>query len=326
MSKELKVADTGFVINIGNTYRIGPKADSSANEALKRLRTTKLPNESGVDLQQVPYDEASGVYDTGLYPYSKSLSGLASIEEAEGITSILEDKVVKPLERLKGPKALDHIAKDGSFWDSYTISIYNGRVLDTNNPQDLMELYHMILYGYACPKGREYEYNSENSRASYTFEDVQKDRKLSDEKNSNKIKAAGLYYTLHNQQEKLDLVTYKLGMPTIKDKDGKINIDVLNNLFQSKQDGPDSYDFNLDFIAAAEKVGTKKGVQELTLYKKIDELFKAGLITKDYDTYNIGELSLGKDLDAAIAYILRGDYKSQVEAINKLHDDLTKNK
>lgn len=320
-NKTLRVGSTGFTINIGNTYMIGPKADPSAPQALLELRTTKLPNDNGRDTFGIPFDDSSRVYDTGLYPYSPSLSGM-KIEEAEAVAEELKKLVIEPLERVKGPETLSHL--NNEYWDSHSVDIYNGKVLDTSDPSELLELYHMILFGFTCPKGRDSEYDSTNADASYTFEDVEKTVSLKDQKNSNEIKAIGLYYSLITQQDKLELVLYKMGMPIPKLPDGKLNEDILNSLFKVKQKSVESYDFNLDFITTSEKVNTKKGYKELTYYRKVHELYKSGDITKEYELYKLDGITLGNDLDVIVDKASSDKNKEITDIINVMYDKLVK--
>lgn len=323
MSKTIKVGSTGHVITVGNVYLIGPKADLTANDALVRLRTTKLPNSSGMDIIQVPYNEDVGIYDTGLFAYSPSLSGM-DIKQAEGLSDELRKLVVEPIERVKGPEALDH--KNTDFWDKNTYKIYNGRVLDTSKPSELMELYHIILYGHVCPKGREHEYDSKNAKAKYTFEDIQLSKKLEDEQTGSKIKAIGMYYGLQTQQDKLELVLYKLGMPIPKTKEGKLSLDMLNSTFEARQNQTDSFDFNDSFIKEATKVGTKEGLQELIYYRKVHELYKKGVIVKEYEKYKLDSVDMGDSISGLIDKIISGKHKEYKAAVDLSFDNLEKGK
>lgn len=144
------MSDSKVLITVNNLdiksnsiYKIENKPDMNAPSGYREMGTTKLPSEgigNSVPCRFVVNDHntGKGVYDTGLYIGSPCFKGKGE-KEQERVVADLREHIVKPYEALHGMAILDH--KNLSFWDNFSVDLWEGRFFNTSNVEDLLDLY-----------------------------------------------------------------------------------------------------------------------------------------------------------------------------------------
>ena len=137
----LKIYD--FEIKKDTLYEIKEKLDTSAPDGFKEFNTTKVLSDIVVDtFPGAIFDEERGIWDTGLYPTSKSLAKAISDLDARTLAlKSLKTNIINPIEEEKGEGILDHTSNNNHFWDSFRIECHRGKLFDTAKTEDLLRLY-----------------------------------------------------------------------------------------------------------------------------------------------------------------------------------------
>lgn len=191
----------GLEIRTGALYIVENKYDADAPNGLKELQTTMIPSEgNGINIQcrAVQTSENTFVYDTGLYPNSPCYKGLSK-QEANTIIRNLKKYIQDPYEQGRGKDALlDHANE--SFWDTYMPFIYEGRVFNTDDPEDVLALY-ICMRSYALtPAGSEGDPRFE--RSSYVVRDASQSMNTQERLHTEKAMAVSSFVLLLEQDQK----------------------------------------------------------------------------------------------------------------------------
>jgi len=297
-----KIVDTiidinGYKLETNDViYEVVPKFDADAPDGLKRLKTTKLLNSSAVNTHTVGFDETIGLWDTGLYAESPMYAGLP-LEVREAIESKVRELIVIPFDNKfgKDPKTgksrLDHTDPESTFWNrvnrtSFKIELYKGRIFNTNEPEQLLQLFIAISSGVLAPK--ELESTPDFKGAQFAVEN-KKDVKTSQQKDDLlEVKVMSAFGNMLDSKKKLTLALNYVGVtpPSVFDESlitsqFKRWIDHKENSHQNRQ----------MFLEAVEKVNDPTGYKELSYYKELQNLFRKGVIKKEFENFTIdGEL------------------------------------
>jgi hypothetical protein len=155
--RELIVEIDGFKIFSNSLYKVTHKKDNEAPSGFIQEGATKLPSAGIFNEVQCQYkvmDKASGkgVWDTGFYPSSPCYAGVNK-EEVRRVVENLRKFIVVPYESHVGQDEVLH--HSGDFWDTYMVTVKDGRVLNTADPNELLALYIMVRGRHVTPKGQE---------------------------------------------------------------------------------------------------------------------------------------------------------------------------
>lgn len=292
--KSIKINE--FDLKLDTIYQVMPKYDGSAPDGWRKERTTKALAPWGRNIEGIPFNDHKKVWDTGLYESSPSLSNRRE-EEVNDILSFVEKNIVRPLEdNLYGEGALDHKDVKDSFWLDYSIDLYNGRIFNTSDPRQLLDLYLCILHGKLCPKGKA-ESSPYYPFAQFTVENKEHSRSVQQENELLTVEAMGEFYSmLNNNKDRLKLVMNYVGVNIpVKASDG-----VYTTSFTSFINHRDNSRFNKEeFIEASKKAKEKEGYQELYFYDILGKLFKKKIVTREREFFMFEGTELGTSLKEA---------------------------
>lgn len=271
-------------------YEVVPKFDADAPDGLKRLKTSKLLTHSSINTHTVGFDKRVGLWDTGLYAESPMYQGLPQ-DKREQIESKVRELIVIPYENTfgKDPKTgksrLDPTDPESEFWNrtndtSFKIELYKGRIFNTNDPKDLLQLFIAISSQVLAPKELEdtHEYNT----AQFAVENKEKVKDAQQETDMLDVKTLGTFSKLLSSKKKLTLVLNYVGVST----PAVFNESVITSQFKRWTESKENSHQNKNlFLEAAEKAEKAEGYKELTYYKELQNLYRKGVIKKEYENF-----------------------------------------
>ena len=145
----LLLADmNGFKLYTNTIYKVVGKLDTSAPNGYIERGIAAAPIPGNATLAQCPYNSDANVYDTGFYSQSQCYEGMSREEQREE-SMRRRVNICIPYET---KSQVDLIQNNTDFWDTYMSKIYDGKVYNTNNIKDRMELYIAIHSCMLTPK------------------------------------------------------------------------------------------------------------------------------------------------------------------------------
>lgn len=272
----LKIYD--FEIKKDTLYEIKEKLDTSAPDGFKEFNTTKVLSDIVVDtFPGAIFDEERGIWDTGLYPTSKSLARAISDVDARTLAlKSLKTNILNPIEEEKGEGILDHTSSNNHFWDSFRIECHRGKLFDTAKTEDLLRLYLLLVHKRVTPKEMESHPEFKQPVSMYCIVDKDSSMSREAEKEMRKAKASALFYTLltTDRDGLLQVLDY-LGISATKSSDDAVLYTVFGNFINSKED---KFQNDKVFIESVEKYQTEDGAEEIYIHSKLKELYVKGKV------------------------------------------------
>lgn len=272
----LKIYD--FEIKKDTLYEIKEKLDTSAPDGFKEFNTTKVLSDIVVDtFPGAIFDEERGIWDTGLYPTSKSLARAISDVDARTLAlKSLKTNILNPIEEEKGEGILDHTSANNHFWDSFRIECHRGKLFDTAKTEDLLRLYLLLVHKRVTPKEMESHPEFKQPVSMYCIVDKDSSMSREAEKEMRKAKASALFYTLltTDRDGLLQVLDY-LGISATKSSDDAVLYTVFGNFINSKED---KFQNDKVFIESVEKYQTEDGAEEIYIHSKLKELYVKGKV------------------------------------------------
>lgn len=274
--QDLILEVNGLEIRKNSIYKIGPKLDMSAPDGFVKAGTTKLPSEGIEDSVSCRYFitndvTGAGVFDTGFYPASPCYKGLEESAKKEKVAT-LKKAIVKPFEEVHGEGILAQTNTE--FWDSYLVPLYEGRVFNTETPEDLLALY-IAVHSYELTPVK-MDASPQFKDSSYLIEDSLASMSVGKKRNEFKFSAVSNFMNLiQNNREKLNnmLVYLKASRPNIQytETDLKEVFDIwMNKEVQNAELFQNLYEKTLD----------EKGYEEVELTVYLQKLLAKGKIQK----------------------------------------------
>lgn len=272
----LKIYD--FEIKKDTLYEVKEKLDTSAPDGFKEFNTTKVLSDLVVDtFPGAIFDEERGIWDTGLYATSKSLSkAIPDMSARELALKSIIKNIINPIEAEKGANILDHTQANNHFWDTYRIECHRGKLFDTSKIDDLLKLYLLLVHKRVTPKEMESHPEFKQPISMYCIVDKDSSMSREAEKEMRKAKASALFYTLlTSDRDGLLHVLEYLGINATKASDDAVLYTVFGNFINSKED---KFQNDKVFIDAVEKYQTEDGAEELYIHSKLKELYVKGKV------------------------------------------------
>lgn len=285
-----------FEIKLGTIYQVMPKYDGSAPDGWRKERTTKALAPWGKNIEAIPFHENMKVWDTGLYKDSPVFK-FKKEEEVQQIVDFVQENIVSKLEgNFYNKGTLDHRDNKDSYWDNYGIELYNGRIFNTDDPKQLLDLYLSIVHGKLCPKGKA-ESSPYYPFAQYTVENKEQSKSVKQENELITMEAMGLFYSLLNSSKKnLKLVLNYVGVKVPE----KANDGIYTTSFTSFIDHKNDSRLNKEnFIEAVKMVNDPKKYQELYFYDVLNKLYRKKVVTKDREFVMFEGTKLGTSFKEA---------------------------
>lgn len=275
----LKVKD--ITIEKGCIYQVSPKYDGSAPDGFKKERTTKFLSSHGKNIEAVPFDTRMGVWDTGLYEESPCYAGMPKVEVKRLVNS-LQESIVKPIEARLGIGKLDY-KEENTFWLDYGIDLHRGRIFNTEQPDQLLQLFQVAIHGKVAPKGS--DSNPNYREAQFCVENKEEAKTIQQENDTLEINAMGSFYSLlKGEKDVLALVMNYVGIPLPggKNLDEQVAASAFKVFVDHKSDG---YTNKTNFLKAVKLSGEKTGYKELAFYEKIQKLIRKKKIEKERENF-----------------------------------------
>lgn len=317
MSTSVKAADDfkvvvhGFEIKGNTIYQIIPKPDEDAPDGFRRERTTKMLSPRIDEVVGCIKNPNSNTWDTGFYIHSPCYKQLPHDERELKVKNVVKN-IKEPIENIYG--GVDKLGQNNDeYWDDYNIRLVNGRIFNTSEPIELLDLYIAILHGSLAPK--ELASTERFKEASYCVVNKNDviDRKLSKDLNYNK--AIGNFFgLLNNDKPTLIGILNYIGLPARQDTDEITLNNTVTNYLKNKNSGDQNTEL---FLKAFEAAKTEEGKMEIQIYQNLKELAKTGRLHKEGTDYMIGETSLGSTFKVA-AKTVANDQKLQEKLIDLL--------
>ena len=307
--KKLRVANS--FITIGKKYVLDHKPDPSAPNGMRDM--TKNPFEGNVLSEKVYFDSSRRQFDTCFYNESPSLRNIITDELERGelvkqYVTLIKNKYEKTFNEDLEP------SEKNQFWENYRIEAHVNKQYDTNNINDLMELFHLLNMGAVCEKDEKNPYLRKD--ASFIITSTEKLKTKSKDKVKIKLQTSILFNTMLNaDRDKLDLILQWLGKEDpskIEDEDlGVIYYGVINDTNGGEQ-------FCETFLQADKEYSeSEKGKEKMEWFYSIRRLLNKRKIKRSNRGYiaTDSDILLGNTLQDIAKFCL--DDKSQQFSIVK---------
>lgn len=304
----------GIEIKSDSLYQVVPKPDLNAPDGFVKWETSKLLMNGIKESAPCNFNEYKKVWDTGFYSESPCYAGMPK-SDVQTKVDILIESVRAPYEDLMGEGALDHKQSNNEFWDSFGGDLYNGKVYNTSDPKELLELYMAILHlNVVKPEDKSKHFAS---KAKYCIVNKDSVTSLKEEKSFNKAEAIGNFYTLLNNNKKqlLNVLEF-IGVISSRTLEDRVLTNIVMEFFEDKKQGANNIK---RFIETHKKTLNPKGKEELNVFAWLTELRRKRIITEEYGELYLDGSVLGGNLkDATVRVITDKDLKIKVaQAIEK---------
>lgn len=311
VKKETKFKVGGVEINLGQKYVLDHKFDGGAPDGLKKIEATKFPfTGSGVQ-DCVAFDESRNMYDTGFYEHSLCLSHYTA-EEKKALVPIYEKQIKKPFEQLRNEDL--SASSNNEFWKRYRYEAYVNKEFDTNNPNDLFDLFLIITQGVACDKNEKNPFYRKPAQFIISNPHITKNKNK--ERSKTRLKAINFLSTLaQGDKDKLDLILNYVG----REATHKVSAEDLQLIyFEVINDPKSGLDFAERFIEAIEEYETPVGKDKMEYFHAIGELVKLRKIKKEKGRFNTDQgVFLGNTLQDIAKFCLNQS-STQAKVIQEL--------
>jgi len=298
-AKQLSVNVHGFEIKSDSLYKVIPKLDSGAPDGFIQHDTTKLLDPHiGTEVPMAIWDNDRNIWDTGLHENSKTLIKLYPDTEArKTVIAGLKKFIIDPVERIIGEGRLSHIdTGENCFWLTASTDLRNDITFNTSNPMQLLSIYSAVLFGNLAPKDKE-EDTVFRLKAQYAVQNIDEVLNLGQRKDLERNKAIGLFFTMYSQN-KTDLITILdyLGIPSSNNPDEAALNSAFTQWLNNKENG---YQNAKIFLETYENFSSISGKQELTIFSKLKQLLRDGVIKRKMGSVYLGDTDLGANLKIA---------------------------
>lgn len=316
-----------FKIKIGEVYFVNGKIDLDAADGFQEERTSRLPSpiegakttnlvvEDPNRSSNNPSSLSNKFYDTCMTQNSKRLREILDSQvEIDAQLETIKEYIIEPMEMIYGPGVLS--PTNVSFWTSEKgrCKIYKSRFFDTSEPEQLMQLYLLIMNKELAPE--DFSKRPDFQFAHFTisnFEDtIDSKTKNAFERNSAVTKFMTLLET--NTEEAGYILEYA-GISGVSGFTGKEELNVIftNFLEEDLQNAK-------NFLNVYNKLTTKSGVEILNTYKILIQLNEIKALDRVNKEYFLDGQELGINLRDAAETILsdKNLKKSLLEKYKKI--------
>ena len=309
---EFKFNVNGISITNDSLYEVVPKPDYDAPSGYQDYGTTKLLHPLVSNKACCIFNAKAGVWDTGFFENSPCYKGMDK-EEVKTLVKVLKERIVDPLERVIGEGKLAQTNHE--FWDTYSPEIKRGKVFNTSEPRELLDLYMISRHRFIAPKGDSSK--PMYRKAQFCIVNKKESTNIKQERKLNFTKAVGQAYGLiQNDRDKLDRILNYLNISsaTVKDE-STLNL-VITNYLEDKKQGHQNVEI---FLETVSKANTENGDMEIYLYGVLKNLYKKKKVTKEGIDFYYKDTKLGTNFKAG-ARLAALDLELQTELIEANED------
>lgn len=291
----------GFSIKEDTLYEVREKMDHNAPDGYKKEGTSKMLVNGIKNIESgAVYNDLTNSWDTGLYLESGMLSQAFSDDDVrKNVLSNLKKLVIDPLEKLQGVDTLRHTKDNNEYWDNFRVEIFRGKVFNTKNPRELLELVYMLLKKKLTPSNM--LSNPEFIDSQYTIIDKDSVQNKKAERTEKRFEAVGKFeqFLASDKASLIAMMTWMNLSANDEMNNSSLRL-VFNNYLEDRNDSYQNTDIFLDTV---KMWGTKIGKDKIYVYNKLKEsVLKGKVKTSGKDIY-INDTFIGTS------------YKSATEAI-----------
>jgi hypothetical protein len=295
-SKKTIAIVNGLEIKTDSIYKIEHKLDKTAPDGFIRAGATKLPSEGIANITHcrfVDRGQGKGMYDTGLELNSPCYQGKSEAEKKE-ILKTLTSYIITPFESYKNMEGvLKHTNLD--FWDNYGIELYEGRVFNTAEITDLLDLYIALNSYDLTPEGQ--EGNPAFLRADFVIKDAEYAVSIN-EKRAMEVSNAiqGFMNTLNSERELTISVLKMLNIIRLSENPTDSSIITTFNMWLTRDvQHPEIFNKVMD------KLETEEGKEEVFLTVKVKKLIETRRIRREGTEYLYEGTPVGIDVKSIVS-------------------------
>lgn len=290
---DLIISINGLDLKKNSLYKIVDKIDNNALDGLKEYGSTKIPQEYMATGAQCPWDRETQTFDTGFYVHSPCYRGLDNDVRVK-MVDILTTHIVEPFEKVYGFGKLDNRNED--FWTTYDIELDEGRIFNTANVKDLLDLYIAMRGHELTPRSKVGDPMFANSQ--FFVEDREVTNKKKNERAQNYMTALQSFFVmLTSEKHKLISVLKYASMNGAVGMTTETPDSNINSLFK---DWIDSDAKNVDnFLRVSGMINKKAGLEEVTFYSLLLDMNKRNRLPKVGEMFTYDDTPLGADLKTA---------------------------
>lgn len=265
-----------FTLKTNTLYEVTEKYDANAPTGYRKLETTKALMEDIYNQETVAvFNEDLSIWDTGLYEESILLKRAVTDPSARKVAlSKIKEHIIDPIEAVKGANSLRPSEDNNKFWDNFSTTIFKGKVFNTAEPLQLLQLYIFLLKKSLTPT--ECVSHPDFKKSQYCILDKELVIDKENEKALRTTKGYGLYWSLKTSSKPSLLAVMNYLNLTVDEKTSDSSLDLI---FKRFIEHPKEGLFNLkEFIQVSEDYSTKEGKNVINIYQKLKELYKDGLV------------------------------------------------
>lgn len=287
------VTVNGLDIKENSLYKIVDKPDNNALDGLKQYGSTKIPLDHMSNIVSCPYDSRTQSYDTGFYFHSPCYRDVPETEKAIILENV-NSKIVEPYETIYGKGILDNRNED--FWNDYLVELEEGKIFNTANVKELLELYIAMRGFELTPKHLKGDPRFKDSQ--FMVEDREVTVSKKNERDQNYMDSLQSFFTLMaTEKHKLIAILKYARMNGADGFDLKTPDSNINSLFKNWIDNDV---VNVDnFLRAAKMANRKAGIEEITLFSLLLDLNRQGKLVKVGEEFTYNDTPLGPDFKTA---------------------------
>lgn len=299
----IKVQNT--TIKIGDSYEVVGKMDLDApDEAFKKHNTTKYLIKGIGDSRSIPFDDKRNLWDTGFDVRDTSNRDMK--EEDKAYVSAYNKHIKEPYEEKYNVK-LDALDRKDSPWYDLIIDIQKGRIFDTTDEKDRLQLFLALQHYFVCEKDdksyktRNANYNIINKAKSI---DVKKDRY------GKKLEAITVFNNLLNSDtDTLYLILEWIGYGTVRNTPKEsLMLQVMESFEQEE-----GYTSVQNFLDVYKMSQDKTRKEELDLFSYLNQLRYTNRLKYERREFLLDGEVIGNSLkDAAKRALANPELKSKI--------------
>lgn len=302
VKKEVKKFKVGSVeLEIGQKYILDHIPDLSAPEGMIKIGAKKFPFEGSGAMDCVYFDANKNLYDTGFYESSYCLSAYSQEEKAL-LVPIYQNQIRKPFEDFKN-EDLNQSEKN-EFWKDYRYEAFVNKEFDTSKPDDLFELFQIILQGLACEKNEKNPFYRKTAQFIIANPQITKNKKK--EQAKTRMNALQAIATLADADlGKLNLLLQYVGRERAEKLDSE---DIKAIYYEVINDEKAGLSFAESFTQALTEYETENGKEKMKFLHVVTELYKLKKIKKDRRGYVTEyDIFLGNSLKDIAIFCVQND-------------------
>ena len=317
-TKDWEIKINGITLKSNTIYEVKPKYDADANIGFKKNNTSKLLSKGTAESLCIPFNEQRQLWDTGLEESSPRYLNW-NISEVKTLVASLKNAIVDPFEATREDGVLSNKEKN-KFWDTYTVDIYVGRLFNTKNEKDALDLYLAVANYMVTEKNNKENKKPDSIKAHYDIENREFATSFKEDRQVNKMEAIGNFYTLlNNDREKLLNIMEWLEVNEDRSCDSRKLTSIVTLHFE-QQDVSKAQEFCKKFKDVVVMANTPNGEQQIQNMVDLNILKRAKILVYEHKEYWLGDLLVGSRMkDGAIKAISDKGLQDAIrDAVEKL--------